>query len=210
MTPTDILEYLANAHSWSEYSGHVGDHDGSTRLDVLVAEAVARARLIWRRAHGLPSPTQEGWEKNIAKPWKEQASARPRIREALSAAEYPMTWQQLMEIVLPEASDEMRRRCWFGYRITLEIGSKPYERAVYESQATHADRNNPRVLIVPDATADHVVNRRGAISFAAPLYEFYQTHGTSLRQKIARARGKSGGRKTQRQLKKDDQRGEIV
>jgi hypothetical protein len=209
--PRGLWESFKDAHDWIGYSVPIEDHDGSTPLDAVVAEALRRADLVLRRAHGLRSPPQDAWAKKIAAPIVAQERVGPRIKAALSAASYPMEWQQFAALVLPECSEDMRRRCWLGYRATLEVRpNSSFDRVVFDSQATPGDREAARVQILPDSVATHQISLRDAFSLAMPLYEYYQEHGVSLRQKIARSEGRKGGRKTQRRRKKTDREGGIA
>lgn len=225
MTPRALREEFEEAHDWTkcppgsvERDGFVEllhsdarSHDGSTIVDVVMEEALRRARMLLCRAHGMPSFTQERWAKNIAEPWATQDRVFPVIQAALKKATYPLTWQSFTEVVLANSTDDVRRLCWRGFVAKSELGIEDkHKYVVWESDANLRDREDPKCKILPDSKADFQIRRRAALGFAPRLYEFYQEHGERIRQKISRSAGGTGGRKSARLRKADDDRGDIV
>ena len=180
--------------------------DGTSVLDMLMEEAICRARLLLGRAAGEESPARIRHAKLFG---KDAAKQSMLDRVTMFAAEWTtaIPWQVFAEWVLPHVSPNMREQCWrrtstvFLHLRQLDWESERDE-IVWASEAKPKDKKNPTVLIVPDNEIPQFVDLAGVWQYAGVLYDSYQEEGPKLRQRLSREKGKQGGEKAQRQRKK--------
>ena len=97
-----------------ERAGHTFIHmkpDGSTLLDILMDEAIYRARLLLARVQGEGSPTRLAYAESIRNEGP-KSRMQARVAELSGLHEGVIRWQDLAAWVLPEASEAMRAACW--------------------------------------------------------------------------------------------------
>lgn len=214
LEPEKLARHLARERDGYDPQNHLFDEqDGTARLDVIMQEAVARARLLFHYAGGSPSPTKEAWAKMLADgDTADEAVARVR-RGVAGKKDCEINISAFLRLVLINSKDESRQKHWRAFQAaaqasTIFLKENLEVRVVWENEATLADSQESKggkVRILPEDFLPKSIPAKFAGSEALRFYEFYIAHGDRIRKGISRETGRAGGLKAQRKVKSESQ-----
>lgn len=173
--------------------------DGTSNLDVMMEEALYRARLLLDRAANQPSPTVEAWTKMIEGEAKNEEMIS-RLKKEVAVMKGSIPWQKVAKMALPKSTPEMLKIYWRAFQAS-EIALRHEEATdenlvfVWESEASLQQKGDPSVRVRPDALIPLTVRAKSVLSTIAKFVEFYERFGPSLRKKVQRKAGIRGRKK---------------
>jgi hypothetical protein len=213
LEPEKLARHLAREREGYDPQIHLDDPDGTARLDVIMQEAVARARLLLHYAGGSPSPTKAAWAKMLSDgDTAEEAVARVR-RDVAGNKDSEINISAFLRLVLINSNDDSRQKHWRAFQAAEQasvifLKEKLDVRVIWEKEATLTDiqeSKGGKVRILKDDILPKSIPVKFAGSEALKFYEFYIVHGNRITKQISRETGRTGGRKTQRKVKQESQ-----
>ena len=184
------------------------EQDGTSPLDVIMQEAIYRARMLISYSRG-----ESSWTQTLSKQAKQgtpQTRALADFDAEMAKEKLPISWKRLVDLVLRNSTDKMRRSYWFAYQAAKwatecerEHGTKV--RVVWKSQETERDREDPACIIVDDEKAAKQFHRIALAKVEAEqFYRFYQEEGATMRKSKQRQGSRVGSKKSAKLRKKEE------
>lgn len=183
--------------------------DGTSPLDVIMEEAILRARMLIAYANGVDS-----WTRTLAKQARQgtpASRAEEQFSEAIRKEKLPLHWRRFVELILPNSTEKMREAYWRAYRakglreqLEVEHGCKVH--VVWQD----GPKSRPAVAGAKRFTLDEkqleVVFHRIAKAEveAAQFRAFYEKEGGSLRKESQRKGSLKGNKKAEDRLKREE------
>jgi hypothetical protein len=127
-------------------------------LEVVMDEALRQARLLLQMARGVQTKEMVHW-----RVYRERLEKLQRFTDRIKVAldqvkteEFPIQWNRLTALALPDSTPEMRRRYWFSYcakqhLLDLDVREAGIKRVVFESFSNLKDKQDPECRLLPDS-----------------------------------------------------------